>query len=144
MTDLVLRAADPADRDALRALMAELHPDEQSAPDRVDAELIGHPGVTVLLAVADGTTRATCTLAILPNLSRGGRPWAAIGNVVTAASHRRQGLGRAVLAEAVRLAREAGCYKIHLATGSRRESTLAFYESAGFTRGAKTYFEIRD
>ena len=37
----------------------------------------------------------------------------------------------------------ADCYKVLLATGSRRESTLRFYEGVGFTRDAKTYFEIR-
>jgi hypothetical protein len=38
---------------------------------------------------------------------------------------------------------EAGCYKIMLATGSRREETLQFYESAGFERGGKTFFQAR-
>ena len=37
----------------------------------------------------------------------------------------------------------ADCYKVLLATGSKRESTLRFYEGVGFTRDAKTYFEIR-
>ncbi|WP_247327142.1 hypothetical protein [Bradyrhizobium sp. 141] len=32
---------------------------------------------------------------------------------------------------------EADCYKVHLATGSKRETTLRFYEGAGFHRGGK-------
>jgi hypothetical protein len=36
---------------------------------------------------------------------------------------------------------KAGCYKVMLATGSRREETLHFYEGAGFDRGGKTFFE---
>jgi GNAT superfamily N-acetyltransferase len=86
---------------------------------------------------------SSCTLAIVPNLSRGGRPYGVIENVVTHADHRRQGLGRKVLEHAIALAWRADCYKVHLATGSTRESTLRFYESAGFQRGGKTYFEIR-
>ena len=144
MSDPILRPATLDDRDALRALLAELHPDQPAPPDGALEALLAHPGVTLILAECDGVPRATCTLAVVPNLSHGGRPYGVIENVVTAAAHRRRGLGRAVLAEAVRRARAAGCYKVHLATGSRRESTLAFYDSAGFTRDAKTYFEIRD
>jgi hypothetical protein len=33
--------------------------------------------------------------------------------------------------------------KIHLATGSKRETTLRFYEEAGFHHGGRTYFEVR-
>lgn len=40
-------------------------------------------------------------------------------------------------------AREADCYKVLLATGSKRETTLRFYEGAGFQRWGKTYFEVR-
>ena len=46
----------------------------------------------------------------------------------------------ALLQEATRLAREAGCYKIMLLTGSKQESTLRFYEQNGFRRGEKTGF----
>jgi GNAT superfamily N-acetyltransferase len=66
-----------------------------------------------------------------------------IENVVTHADHRRGGLGRAVLQAAIDKAWSADCYKILLATGSKKEATLRFYEGAGFDRGGKTYFEIR-
>jgi len=62
---------------------------------------------------------------------------------VTDADHRRRGLGRAVLEAALDKAWTADCYKVLLATGSKRESTLRFYEGVGFKRDAKTYFEIR-
>ncbi len=66
-----------------------------------------------------------------------------IENVVTHAAHRRLGLGRAVLHAALGAASGAGCYKVMLATGSRQESTLRFYEAAGFRRGSKTAVEVR-
>jgi hypothetical protein len=46
-----------------------------------------------------------------------------------------------VLRAALDNARQAGCYKVMLATGSRREETLRFYEQAGFERGVKTFFQ---
>ena len=51
--------------------------------------------------------------------------------------------GRRVLTYALEIASQADCYKVHLATGSKRETTLRFYEEAGFERGGKTYFEVR-
>lgn len=38
------------------------------------------------------------------------------------------------------LARQAGCYKIMLLTGSKRESTLSFYRHTGYRDGLKTGF----
>lgn len=66
-----------------------------------------------------------------------------IENVVTHADYRRLGLGQRVLAHALDAAWQADCYKVLLATGSKQETTLRFYEGAGFHRGGKTYFEVR-
>ena len=99
--------------------------------------------VTVFIADSDGLVAATCTLAVVPNLTWSGRPYAVIENVVTHPDHRRKGLGQAVLTAACGHAWAAGCYKITLSTGSSDEATLRFYESAGFTRNAKTFFEMR-
>lgn len=98
---------------------------------------------SVLVADAAGALAATCTLTLVPNLTWSGRPYAVIENVATAPAFRRQGLGLRVLAAAQARAWDAGCYKVTLATGSADEGTLRFYERAGFTRGAKTFFEMR-
>jgi GNAT superfamily N-acetyltransferase len=101
-------------------------------------------GVTIpFVADAAGMLVASCTLAIIPNLTRGARPYGVIENVVTHGDYRRTGLGRAILRVAIEWAWSANCYKVMLATGSKREATLSFYEVAGFQRGGKTYFEIR-
>ena len=41
------------------------------------------------------------------------------------------------------LAWQADCYKVLLATGSKRETKLRYDEGGGFLRDAKTYFKIR-
>ena len=98
--------------------------------------------LTIFIAEQDGTPAATCMLILTPNLTRGARPFGTIENVVTRADMRGRGLGKLVLAAACEKAWQAGAYKVMLMTGSKRESTLAFYEAAGFTRG-KTAFEMR-
>jgi GNAT superfamily N-acetyltransferase len=147
MTEPIIRPARPGDLPGVLALYRQLNPGDP-VPGIADAEaawsaLLTSGLTTTFVADVAGQLVSTCTLAIVPNLSRGARPYGVIENVVTDAGHRRSGLGRAVLHAAIARAWEANCYKVHLATGSRRESTLRFYEGAGFRKNAKTYFEIR-
>jgi GNAT superfamily N-acetyltransferase len=147
MTEAIIRSAAQSDLPNLLDLYRHLHPHDPSldaaTAERVWSTLLTSSAMTVIVAQAKDLLVSSCTLAIVPNLSRGGRSYGVIENVVTHPDHRRQGLGRRVLAHAVDLALQADCYKVFLATGSKRESTLRFYEEAGFLRGGKTYFEVR-
>ncbi|MGH6998059.1 MAG: GNAT family N-acetyltransferase, partial [Phenylobacterium sp.] len=143
----LVRPATADDLSGVLALYRQLNPGDRvldvagAAP--VWAAVLGSGLTTPFVAEIEGRLVSSCTLAIVPNLSRGARPYGVIENVVTDEGHRRSGLGRAVLEAALAKAWAADCYKVLLATGSRRESTLRFYEGVGFTRDAKTYFEIR-
>ena len=88
----------------------------------------------------DGRLVSTCTLAIIKNLTRSGRPFGLIENVVTHSKYRKRGYGTAILQKAVEIAKDNNCYKVMLLTGRKEESTLRFYERAGFERGIKTGF----
>ncbi len=88
----------------------------------------------------DGRLVSTCTLAIIKNLTRSGRPFGLIENVVTHSEYRKRGYGTAILQKAVEIAKDNNCYKVMLLTGRKEESTLRFYERAGFERGIKTGF----
>ena len=83
---------------------------------------------------------SSCALSIIPNLTRGCRPYGVIENVVTHPDFRRKGFGRAVLKFALKLAWSRNCYKVMLLTGRKTEETYRFYESAGFDRHAKQAF----
>ena len=88
----------------------------------------------------DGRLVSTCTLAIIKNLTRSGRPFGLIENVVTHSEYRKRGYGTVILQKAVEIAKDNNCYKVMLLTGRKEESTLRFYERAGFERGIKTGF----
>jgi len=147
MTEAIVRSAAEHELSAVLNLYRHLHPHdpelETATAERVWSTLLASSFITVIVAQAADLLVASCTLAIVPNLSRGGRSYGVIENVVTHADYRRLGLGRRILAHALDLAWQADCYKVLLATGSKRESTLRFYEEAGFLRGGKTYFEVR-
>jgi GNAT superfamily N-acetyltransferase len=106
-------------------------------------KVLRHDGVTIFLCEFDGIAVGTCMLVVCPNFSRSGRPFALIENVVTHREYRRRGYGRQLVEHAVEAARQQGCYRVTLMTGSRREETLRFYESAGLRRDTKTAFEAR-
>lgn len=147
MTEAILRSAAEHDLPELLDLYRHLHPHdpelETATAARVWSTLLSSSAMTVIVAQAAGRLVSSCTLAIVPNLTRGGRSYGVIENVVTHADYRRLGLGQRVLAHALDLAWQADCYKVLLATGSKQETTLRFYEGAGFERGGKTYFEVR-
>jgi len=91
--------------------------------------------------IAD-TLVATCHAVIVPNLSRGVRPYAIIENVGTLSTHRRQGHAKLVMQAAVARCWEAGCYKVMLASGLQNTRAHAFYEAIGFSSGAKQSFVL--
>lgn len=104
------------------------------------SQILSDPNPHYFVAETDGDLVATCTLALIPNLTRNLRPYGLIENVVTDPAFRKKGFGTEVLQCALHEAWGAGCYKVMLATGSRDEATLRFYERAGFIRGLKTGF----
>jgi|SRR3954447_947386 GNAT superfamily N-acetyltransferase len=147
MNEAIVRCATQEDLREVLSLYQHLHTHEPqleaAKAERVWMTLLASNFVTVIVAQTAERLVSSCTLAIVPNLSRGGRSYGVIENMVTHADYRKLGLGRRVLAGALDIAARADCYKVHLATGSKRETTLRFYEGAGFQRGAKTYFEVR-
>ena len=141
-----IRAALPSDLEGLAALYPHLNPsDEPISRDLATARLDAInriPGSTVLLGLLHDELVASCTLIVIPNLTRGGKPYALIENVVTDARYRGHGYGTRILHAAAKAAWDAGCYKVMLMTGSKQPSTLKFYENAGFEQ-TKTGFQMR-
>jgi GNAT superfamily N-acetyltransferase len=145
MMSAAARKAVEADLEAVLALYHQLNPIHPSPnPDRAQAiwrEMLNHAGHVVFVADYLGRVAATCTLVIMPNLTRSGTPYGLVENVVTDTNIRRSGLGRAVLDAALTHAWTQGCYKVMLLSGRSEESGVPlFYEKVGFKRGIKTGF----
>lgn len=138
--------AGQSDLAALLALYQHLIPgDAQPAPMaavEILARFLAYPGSAVFLAESADQLVASCTLVVVPNLTRGGRPYGLVENVVTHRDHRNRGHGKALLHHATQAAWRAGCYKLMLLTGSTDPATHAFYRAAGF-EPSKTGYQIR-
>ena len=136
------RAATQADI----AVLLELYLDLTRAPTIGDAShvqrVLDHPGTAIFVAEADQGPKAMVTLHLLPNVTWGGRPYGLVENVVSHATVRGQGYGRAALAAAVDAARSADAYKVMLLTG-RGRSARGFYEKLGFSAEDKWGMTLR-
>ena len=84
---LHIRLSKPTDVEALLALYTELSPGDE-LPSLQDAvarlhDLGRYPGSGVLVGIAGDEIVTSCTLIVIPNLTRGGRPYGLIENVIT-------------------------------------------------------------
>jgi GNAT superfamily N-acetyltransferase len=143
---LFVRSIEKADLPSLFELYGDLNPSD--APLALEdaasiwKQLSRYPGSTIFVGQRQSVLVTTCTLIVVPNLTRGGRPYALIENVVTGSKYRKQGNGGAVLKHAIAAAWKLNCYKVMLLTGSKDPATLKFYQDVGFEQN-KTGFQIR-
>ncbi|SEK07948.1 MULTISPECIES: GNAT family N-acetyltransferase [unclassified Variovorax] len=140
-----VRQIDPSELDSLMALYRHLHESDDPLPDpgiveAVWRELVQNPRCRYFGVYVAGSLVSSCTVTVIPNLTRGCRAYGVIENVVTRADHRKRGYGQAALAEALSFAWSQGCYKVMLLTGRKDDATFQFYESAGFDRNGKQAF----
>ena len=138
----MIRLAGQDDLAILLELYTHLHGNEMPGelPEALWRDILTDPNHDVIIAEEDGLAASSCVLIVVPNLTHRQRPYALIENVVTHEAYRGRGLASAVLAFAKNIAQRRGCYKIMLMTGSKEESTLRFYEHAGYNREDKTGF----
>ena len=106
-------------------------------------EIQASPNIKYFGLYVDGRLVSSCTISIIPNLTRGCRPYGVIENVVTHKDFRRKGYGSDILVHALEYAWSRDCYKVMLQTGRKDEATFRFYESVGFDRHEKQAFLAR-
>lgn len=89
------------------------------------------------------TLLATCTLLVVPNLTRDGQSYAIMENVVTDKDHQNQGIGKKLLTWAIDFAWSQNCYKVMLQTSRKDNAITQFYKSVGFSATEKNAFCIK-
>lgn len=94
----------------------------------------------IIVNAIDDKIVSSCVCVVIPNLTRNVRPYAFIENVVTHEEYRGKGYATQCLDYAREIAEKENCYKMMLLTGSKKESTIKFYERAGYNSSDKTAF----
>lgn len=132
-----IRRARSEDFTGIMHLYRQLQPEDPVLADGRDRavfeQILRADHLSLFVLLESGQLQSTCYLNVIPNITRSARPYAIIENVVTDAAARRNGYGRRIIGHALDAAWAAGCYKVMLQTGSKKESTHAFYRSCGFS-----------
>jgi ribosomal protein S18 acetylase RimI-like enzyme len=140
----MIREITENDFDGLMNLYTQLHdnkmPDKTTDIKNVWNRIINDKDHHIIVADEDGKIVSSCVCVIIPNLTHNQQPYAFVENVITDAAYRKKGLATQCLNYAKELAIDNNCYKLMLLTGSKKESTLNFYEQAGYNRNDKTAF----
>jgi GNAT superfamily N-acetyltransferase len=145
MSDLTFRTATKDDLHAIVALLS----DDELAENREKA--IGGDGVAeeyskafadmeaerynhMLVAENEGRIVGCLQLVFISGLSRKGTRRAIVESVRVVSDMRGKDVGTALMKEAVRLAREAGCGLVQLDSDTRRSRAHLFYRRLGFVQ----------
>jgi len=145
--DIIYRTASKEDLPGILSLYRQLNPDDV-LPEISTAEAIWkiidtNEGFRFFIAEENGKIISCCNCAIIPNLSRRGKSFAVIENVITDTAYRRRGIGKQVMLHAIQFAKTGNCYKVILLSSSKRTEAHEFYRSIGFNGESKKGFEIR-
>lgn len=144
METLKIREIQEDDLTGLLRLYTQLHdnsmPECDSRLQDLWEQILKDKNHHIIIGTVNDEIVSSCVLIIVLNLTHGQRPYALIENVVTDESQRKKGYASAVIRIAKEIAMRENCYKMMLLTGSKLESTLKFYERAGFNQNDKTGF----
>ena len=134
------------ENELIELLELYLHLHEDTIPEMTDhlintwKIIIEDKNHHIIVNEIDGKIVSSCVCVIIPNLTRGIRPYAFVENVVTHLEYRGKGYATECLEYAKEIAQKENAYKMMLLTGSKRESTLNFYRNAGDNNTDKKAF----
>ena len=132
MKSLLFRMFKSGDEDAFRELN-EAWIRQYFAIEPKDLEVLGDPvrhildhGGEIVMAVLDEKPVGCCALLAMPERSF------EIGKMAVVEECRGQGIGRALLAHAIRRGHERGAKRLYLETSTKLPNAIHLYESQGF------------
>jgi GNAT superfamily N-acetyltransferase len=139
MTRVLIRSAVDADLPRIVEILAGGSVPGLPSPEGGDIALYRsalheiNEGVgAVLVAQGGNAVVGVCQLIVFRHLHRRGGLCAEIESVHVHAEHRGEGIGSALMGEAVARARALGCYRVQLTSNRVRDDAHRFYERLGF------------
>jgi GNAT superfamily N-acetyltransferase len=131
---------------SLLELYKQLNPNDDVLNENTAKSIwrkIENQNIKYFVAKENGNIIASCYICIIPNLTRGGKSIGFIENVITDVKYRKKGIGKKIMENAIKYAKNQNCYKVLLKSGNYRTEAHKFYESIGFDGESSKVFEIR-
>ena len=131
---------------SLLELYKQLNPNEDIIDENTAKniwEKIETQNIKYFTAKDNGKIIASCYICIIPNLTRDGKSIGFIENVITDTNYRKMGIGKQIMENAIKFAKEQNCYKVLLQSGNKRTDAHGFYGSLGFDGESKKAYEMR-
>jgi GNAT superfamily N-acetyltransferase len=144
--DVSIRKATSSDWPGISALLAELgRPDARGTPDEerhrsLFETYLERDDVDAFVADQDGHVVGFVNVEYRDRLNRT-TPEAWIPELVVDEEKRSAGVGKRLLAETERVARERGCWGLALESATWRKDAHRFYEREGWEHAAKAFIK---
>lgn len=136
--DLTVRDARAADAEDIARLLDQLGYPSGASAVAARLERLAIVGDRVVVAELEERAVGLAHLHVTPALERD-RPAAKIAALVIDESHRRRGVGRALVEAVEEEARTRGCELLFVTTAARRDEAHVFYERLGFEQTGRRY-----
>jgi len=136
---MIIREALEADLPSILSLYGQPDFDNGVVADLAEAQeflaMIGrYPDYRIYVSEMESVVIGVYSLLIMDKLAHKRTPSAILEDIVVATSRQRQGVGKALVAHAMDMARSKGCYKLVLSSNARRTDAHRFYDQLGFQR----------
>jgi GNAT superfamily N-acetyltransferase len=142
MRAVTVRKIKKNELDKLLALYTHLHKNDTPLPSptklrKIWKDIFKNQLLHYFVIEDKGQFISSCTLSIIPNLTRSARPYSIIENMVTHSDFRRKGYGKEILKYALNFAWKKNCYKVMLLSGVYRKAAHSLYDSVGLSKKDK-------
>ncbi len=147
MMELNIRKIKEDDLEELLDLYQFLHPmDITIEPNdkiiNIWKEILNNSLINIFLVEYKSKIVSSCVLNIIPNLTKSGRPYALIENVITHPDFRKHGYAKYLLNYVIDYSKRKNCYKIMLLSSKHRPEAHKLYEKVGLNKDKKYGFVL--
>lgn len=98
------------------------------------SKMQSYPNYKIYIAVLNGKTVGTYSLAIMDNIAHLGKSSGLVEDVVVDETMRSMGIGKQMMKHALRICNTNNCYKMNLSSNLKRKKAHHFYQKLGFKR----------
>ena len=121
----IARLINSNELDMLLELYTHLNPEDPDISGKTETRdlwlsIYNDPGQFIFVIEKDGCLVASCTLVTVSNLTRGGRSYGLIENVVTHSNYRKMGYSKAVFGNGSRGSKRKGLLQSYAADRKKR------------------------